>query len=310
MPLRRFAGGKAQWLSAVLRVTPDTATPANPVWMVSRVRLPAEAPAKASAEFGGGFVVGEGKYRVDLLIVDEQNRGCVQHWSIQAKLSNEVRQVTPGMPAGAVDDISLRRWRTPGRATEPVRDISVLLPAAPMSPNRVRLRGWDRMMLMGALVSMLERLPLRTVRLTVFNLERQQVVYATPDLTSESFREAMDALNGLELGQVDYATLENRGGHLALMAELLRKEAGANPDAVVVLGPVSRLQQAVPEEALPAGLARIYNVQLRPFRMLAGLAADTVSRAVRKLGGRTKEVYTPDDFAAAIRELEQMLAPR
>jgi hypothetical protein len=48
---------------------------------------------------------------------------------------------------------------------------------------------------------------------------------------------------------------------------------------------------------------------LRPWRFLpSGLQADTIESTVRKLGGRTKQVYSPQDFAEAIQEVERLLS--
>ena len=165
------------------------------------------------------------------------------------------------------------------------------------------------MLLLSALSSMVERLPVRNVRLTVFSMDKQQEVYHTPDLSMDSFREAMDRLNRLELGTVDYSTLTNRRGHVDLVSELLDREIATKPDAVIFLGPVARWTERLVGEELPVQPKAVptYYVQLRPFRMAHGLQPDTLSRTVRQLGGKTKEVYSPEDFAEAIQALEQLL---
>jgi hypothetical protein len=315
VPLRQYAGkGRQRW-AAVMRVTPESEE-RDPVWFVARMRLAAVPEnTKVSAEFGGAFLVGEGKYRVEMLLVDDQERVCTKSWTIRARLSDEVREIRPGLAPGVADDISLRRsgGRTPGTGeTEPRFNVSVLLHAAATTPGRVRLRGFDRMLLMSALASMLERLPIRNVRLTVFNMDAQKELFHTEELSTASFRDAAEALNGLELGVVDYGTLQNRGGHLDLVSELLNRELGARdpPDAVVFLGPLARWTGRVADEALPEreGRRLVYNIQLRPWRAArAGLLPDTIARAVRRLGGRTKQVYSPEDFAEAIQELERLL---
>jgi hypothetical protein len=312
VPLRQYTGAGHRW-SAVLRVTPET-DEREPVWLLSRGRVPASPDKKATAEFSGGFLLGEGKYRVDMLLADDNDRVCVAHWNLNAKLTDEVREARPGLPAGAVDDISLRRWgRMPvaNSPDEPRSKISVLVHAAAMSPNRVRLRGEDRMLLMSALASMLERLPVRSVRLSLFSMDRQSEIYRTDELSPASFRDVVDALNGLELGTVDYGTLKNRGGHVDLVSDLLQRELSTTdaPDAVVFLGPLAHWTDRVADEALPEreGSRPVYNIQLRMWRFRAPAFTDTIARAVRKLGGRTKEVYTPSDFAEAIRDVERLL---
>jgi hypothetical protein len=313
VPLRQYSPGNHSW-SAVLRVTPEESE-REPVWLVSRARIPSIPETKATAQFGGAFLVGEGKYRVDIMLVDDSGRSCTADWNIRAKLSDDVREVRPGLPRGAVDDISLRLWRSKS-GLSPVSDdaqydISILLHAAATAPNRMRLRQYDRMLLMSSLVSMLERLPVRNVRLTVFTMDRQKELYHTSDLTAASFGKALDALDALELGTVDFDTLQNRRGHVDLLSELLNRElsAGQRADAVIFLGPLARWTESIRDESLPAAADAppVYYIQLRPWRTFRPVQPDTISRAVRKMRGRTKEVYTPDDFAEAIQEVERIL---
>lgn len=302
--------GAGHWWSTVLRVTPE-GSEREPAWLMSRIRVPTVPDKKAVAEFSGGYIVGEGGYRVDMLLVDDRDRACTASWSIRAKMSSKVRQVRPGIPPGAVDDLAMRRWRVPRASADDRKyNVAVLLHASAAVPNRVRLRDYDRMLLLSALASLAERLP-ANLRLSVFSMDRQKEIYHTPELSRESFGQAMEALDDLELGTVDYATLQNKTGHLDLLSELLRRETSGDnpPDAVIVLGPVAHSFSRMPAEALPAPKPDrpVYYVQLRPWRLLAGVGADTISHAVKSLGGKTRQVYSPEDFAQAISELERLL---
>lgn len=314
IPLRQYSG-KGHWWAAVLRVTPKSSE-REPVWFVSRLHIPPVPETKATGQFSGSYLVGEGEYRAHMLLIDDSDRICTAGWNIRThKLKQKVREVRPGLPPGVVDDISLRRWRRtiPGEPEDRRRyNVSILVHAAATFPGRMRLRGYDRMLLMGALSSMLERLPLRNVRLTIFSMDKQSEVYHTPDLSVKTFREALNALNRLELGTVDYSTLLNRTGHVDLVSELLEREAAAKPDAIVFLGPVARWTDRLPADEAPiqAKTIPVYYIQLRPFRMAQGLQADTLSRTVRQLGGKTKEVYSPEDFADAIRHVGHLLDGR
>lgn len=311
IPLRQYSGESAR-LSTVVRVTPGEKEH-EPTWLLSQVKIPATPEKKAIVEFGGAYLVGEGKYRVDVMLIDDRDRVCMKGWNIHAKLGGDARTVRPGLPPGSIDDISLRRWqRTTAVAGEAPRyNISVLLHAAAVTPNRMRLRGYDRMLLMSALSSMVERLPVRNVRLTVFNMDRQKELYHTGELSARTFRAAINSMAGLELGIVDYATLQRPTGHLDLVSDLLAREISAKdrPDAIIFLGPLARWTGSVPDESIPfrERIPPVYYVQLRPWRAHSGMEADTIARTVRKLGGRTKQVYSPEDFAEAIREAERLL---
>jgi hypothetical protein len=261
--------------------------------------------------------VGEGKYNVEMLLVDGQKRRCIADWSVKAKASKEVREVGAGLPPGAIDDISLRKWgRSPldlnAQTAEKGHDISILMHVSSLSPRRYgTLRSYDRILLLNALVSMLDRLPLRNVRLTLFSLEQHAEVYHTDKLSPETFAQAVDALESVELGTVDYSVYQNRKGHLDLFSELLNRELAEteNTDAVIILGPRAPQGDRVPSEDLPpkAGAPPVYYAELRPWRRVYAILPDTITRTVKRLGGRTKEIYTPQDFAEAIRDMERLL---
>jgi len=174
------------------------------------------------------------------------------------------------------------------------------------------------MLLMSALGSLAERLP-ADIQLTIFSMDRQKEIFHTADLSGESWRAASDALDELELGTIDYATLQNRTGHVDLVSNLLNRESGSREpgsppasDAVIVIGPVARSGDRVPDEALDKipGRVPVYYIQLRPWRLARNVWPDTITHAVRKIGGKMNIVYSPDDFAAAIHDIEQILNSR
>ena len=308
VPMRQYSGTGHQW-AVLARVTPQEGE-REPSYLLSKLRIPrAPADAKAVGEFSGGYIVGEGAYRVDLLVTDSQNRSCVASWTMRARMRGDVKEVRPGMPAGAVDDLSMARWRKPQQPSD--RRIAVLLHASALLPNRVRLRDYDRSLLLSALSSIRDQLN-ASVELTVFSLDRQKEIYRTENLNRTSFREAAQSLGELELGTVDYATLTNPGGHLVLLSGLLSRTARSKErlDAIVVLGPLAHSEAKVPPELLAnvePGIP-IYNVQLRPWRVARAFGSDSITHAVKALGGRTKQVYSAEDFAEAIRDLEQLLS--
>ncbi len=312
IPMEQYSG-TGHWWSVIFRVTPESKE-IDPVWFVSRRRIPPTNGQKAVAEFGGAYLIGEGQYKVDMLLVDDSDRVCSTGWKMRAKLNSDVRNARPGLPPGAVDDLSLRRSRYhPARELgEDARyKVSILMHAASTMPNRVRLQSYDRMLLISALSSLLERLPVRSVGLTIFNLDQQKELYRTSEVSGSSFQDAIEAVNGLELGTVDYGTLQNRTGHIDLVSDLLHREltTGDRPDLVIFLGPLGHWTGRISDEQLPSGnLPPIYNIQLRPWRYLpSALLPDLIERTVRRMGGRTKQVYSPEDFAESIQDIERLL---
>ena len=310
LPLKQYRG-KGNWFGVLVRVTPEAGR--EPSYLFSRVQLPEVPQTKAVLEFGGGFVIGEGKYKIELLLMDNAGRVCTDSWQVQAKLGRKEREVKPGMEAGEVDEISLRKWTrgidTPegGR-----RSVSLLLNAAPMSLRRVRLGGYDRVVLISALASILERLPVRKVRLVVFSMDQQKEVYRSEDFQASEFGRLTQALNRLELGVIDYETLQNRRGHVGLLAGLLDEALNGDEkqDAVILLSPPTRYTEKVPAETLPApdGRSRVFYLQFRSW--MGAVFSDTVANAVRRVDGKKYEVYSPAHFASALAEVIQALAAR
>ena len=284
---------------------------------------------KAVAGFSGAYLVGPGKYRVDLLIIEDDNRSCRRTWTIEAKLSGRTAGIRAGLPAGAVDELSLKLW---GRRVQPVKhggayDIALLVHAAPLQLGGASVRPGDRMVLMSALLSLLENLPLRTVRLTLFSLDLQREVHHTPALTPASFRAAAEALERLETGLVDHAVLRNPSGYLRLVSELLHRESAVTPrpDGIIILGPVARWTDVPMVRDAKTYTGLVHYVQLSPYdsagarmhthqlgaeqRIESAMPPpvprpDTLQHFVRRLAGNTTQVRGPEDLAAAIRAIE------
>jgi hypothetical protein len=145
------------------------------------------------------------------------------------------------MAAGAVDEISLRKWmrssRTPG--DDDGYRVTVLMDVSPMMPRRVRLGSYDRVMLLSSLTSLLERLPLRSVRLVLFNLEQQREIYRDENFEPSRFGRVAQALTTLELGTVAYDVIKNRTGHIDLLADMM-EDARKNDQSDAVVFPRSQ----------------------------------------------------------------------
>jgi len=88
-----------------------------------------------------------------------------------------------------------------------------------MFPFRSRMRDSDKMLLISALSSLAERLP-GQIRVSLFSMDKQKELFHTSELSRQTFEQTIDKLNELELGTVDYSTLVNRTGHIALLTNL------------------------------------------------------------------------------------------
>jgi hypothetical protein len=314
VPMEQFEGSGHRW-STMMRVTPAGG---EAVYLMAPQRLPNIPETDVQLEFAGGFLVGEGKYRVDWLLVDDQNRVCRDSWDIQAERSRSERNLPLGMPPGVIDDIGLRSSRSrveaahsTGGGVEEQR-ITVLLHAAPLWPGRVRLRSYDRVLLLSSLSALIERLPAASFRVVAFNLDQQQEIFRSGNLNRRAFAELAGKLEAIELGTVDVNVLNAQKGHLDLLTTLVKEELEASPrsDIVIVLGPSARQHDKVPKsmlEQMRATEPRFFYFQYKPNRFRGSEFPDTISHAIKRIGGKVSVVRTPADFGKAILEATQEL---
>lgn len=308
VPMEQYLGPKHGWV-IFTRVTPPDGKPA--AYLVARVRLPDVPPTKVKIDTFGGFLVGPGRYRVEWALYDDRNRVCRKDWNIEAKLTHGERNVKLDIPPATVADFGGNGLPPQTRArddTPPFR-LTILLHAAPISPHRTQLRINDRILLMSTLASLAGTVPAHSVRLAVFNLDKQQILFNQENFTLASLGRVSQALNDMELDAIDYHTLQNPTGHVDLLSDLINRElASPKPsDAVVFLGPASRYLDKIPPAAVDAAAARLrfFYFQYRPLRMRGPVLPDSITSAIERVKGRLIHITSPGDFANAIVQLER-----
>jgi hypothetical protein len=309
VPMNQYSGPDHGW-AMLTRVTPEGGGQ-QPVYLGSRVRLPPIPKTKVDIEVGGGYLLGEGRYDVDWTLLDDTGRVCRGSWRVDARLGRHERQVNVAMPRDTVADFTLRGRSGRGRGADdaaPIR-LTVLLDAAPLVPFRTRLRASDRVVLLGLLSSLLERVPARSVRLVIFNLDQQKTLLRQDALAPNALGRVAQALNSVELGLVDYHVLQNPHGHVDFLAGLINQELRAETpsDVIVFLGPETRYGDKVPQAALeePHGaVPQFFNLQFKAYSRAAPSLPDSISLATAKLKGKTIVIRTPADFAKAIEQIE------
>jgi hypothetical protein len=126
------------------------------------------------------------------------------------------------------------------------------------------------------LSSLLDLAPADSVRLVVFSLDQQKEIYRRDRFTPDQLEAVRQAMFNLQLGIVDFQTLQHPEGRADLLAGLVNGELEAqNPsDAVVFLGP-----QALSDDKLSgdmgsrdAGVPRFFYLQChRPAMLMAPL---------------------------------------
>jgi hypothetical protein len=311
VPMNQYRGASPRW-AILTEITPEGGAP---VLLASRMRLPQVPETKVEFEVGGGYLLGQGRYYVKWALWDDSGRVCRKSWTINAHPRGAERNLKIALPPQTVSDFSLRgiRRTTPAAEqnagdTAPIR-LTLLLNVAPLSPRRIRLRGEDRIMLLGTLATLLERLPTRSVRLVVFNLDQQRELFRDDAFTLDGLDNVAQSISQLELGSVNYHVLQKPQGYLDLLASVVNREIGAQPtaDAVLFLGPLARFTGKFPAAWLGAAAPasqHFFYFQYRPVVNPQLVWSDSISQAVTQLHGKTYVIHSPVDFAKAIAQLE------
>jgi len=310
VPMEQYFGPDHAW-AILTRVTPENG---SPTYLAARVRLPDVPVTTVKLETFGGFLVGAGRYRIQWELFDDEGRICRKQWKIEAKLKHGEHNVQLEIPAKAVTDFAGAGLPAPPPrpAGEAPFRLTVLLHAGPLFPRRFHIRPVDRILLISTLSALVRQMQASTVRLAVFNLDRQKIVYSSENFEMKSMGDVAQALNQLEIDTIDVQTLQKPQGHIGLIESMIAKEA-ASPrpaDAVVFLGPEPRYIDKLPAsafEALPEGM-RFFYLQYRPFTVpRSPMLPDSISNAISTLKGRTIHIYSPGQFADALREVERLV---
>ena len=234
-PLNQI-GGAGHRLEALVRVSPEHG---KAVYLASEENLPEVPVTKAPGEFTGTFLVGEGKYNVELLVRDENRRTCYGDWVIQARSQTNERAAYSVMPEGAVQEVALPTGPETGPLSpKRIGRLTILLHAMPRSPNSGKIEDATLRMLQDSLASLLLQLPANAVRLVVFNIDKQAVLLQKDGFVLDDLPQAIAAMEQLEPAVIDVKTLENRD-KLDVLSDLVYRELHEPKpaDAVILMGP-------------------------------------------------------------------------
>jgi hypothetical protein len=309
VPMKNYAGPRHRW-TVLTRVTP--AGGGKPAYLSSMLRVPQVPQTNVELEVSGTYLLGEGRYDAQFQMVDEGGRVCRANWKLEARLSRGDRKIHVAIPPGTVSDVAGRGLpRAVMHDDAPPFRLTLMVNAAPAITRRLqRMSARDRMLLLGYVGSLFERLPATSIRLVVFSLDKQKELFRQDGAKPETLFQMQQSLNELELGLVELQTLQNKRGHLDLVADLVNRELAepVQSDVVLFLGPPSRFYDRVPEETLTSvkgPTPNFFYLQYRQPMWRESPFGDSISSAVSRMHGKTRVVRTPGDFAKAIEEVER-----
>jgi hypothetical protein len=255
IPLRELSGTE-NLLTVLFRVRP--LEPAgDPVFFTQKIRVPAvEEDAKGEAFLQGSFDLGEGKYAIDWLMRDRQERVCASFWNVQAELPDKDRtlevSVKPGAILSAEREQFLEEPPVQRLSADPPLNVKVLVNFAPQNEKSSTLQPVDA----SALVSILRTLSrdprIGKFSLVAFNMHEQRVLYRQELSDRIDFPQIGKSLETLQLGTVDMKRLAQKSAGTEFLAGLMRSELqDSTPyDAFVFAGPKTMLDDNVPQDVL------------------------------------------------------------
>lgn len=314
VPLKAYSGA-GKGFSTVIRITPHEPD-LHPIYLAQTVNLP-EIPAKTRAEMqlAGGYFLGEGKYTMDLLLVDQAGRSCRKHWRTEVKRSGGNRSIPIAISSGHVAPFRFDTWKGISEhhktdLSHPLR-LTVLFHVAPLFRRSTSLRAYDQEMLLSSLASILEQIPYTQLKLVAFNLDQQMELFRQDNFDSDGWDKLLEAMEKLQLAKVSYDVLAHRSGHVDLLRKLIDEELAATgrSDAVIFLGPTAR--QSDKPAILPHRDAMaqplFFYFEYKPYWFRGPDFPDVVYHMTRALAGKVFRIHSPSEFASAIRAVRASL---
>lgn len=311
-PFQEF-GGRRTRLMIYVRVTPEGGSPlllgTFAILRGLSIKPSQVYPGRGKSFYviRGGFSVGEGRYRVEVLMADPGNRTCTRAWWV--KVPHRMQKAVPVvLSPHQVSSISIPPWHGPQAGG---LRLAVLLSAGSLNPRATRLGAGYQMMLLQILSTLLQQTPCASVRLVAFNLDQERVIYDVDSFEPTGFDKLQRAFNGLNLGIVSVETLEKRNQWAEMLATLTNRQLTAQPppDAVIILGRSFRWMKKVPKGMLMfhyEGMPRFFYFENGP----ENLFPDSLGFLTKTLGGKIYRVSTPHDLGMAIQKmLAQLRGP-
>jgi hypothetical protein len=302
--LKELAGAENQ-LTMVFRVTPE-GHPDAAVYFKQHYQVPAiEENAGGSAYLQGAFELGEGKYHVDWLMRDRQERDCSFHWDADASIPQKDRPMKVDIAAGAIQPIDPELFKQEApvervKASLPV-NVKVMVNFAPQDSNSSTMQPFDTVALVAILRSIARDPHITTFSLVAYNMHEQKVFYRQDAATQIDFPALGEALNSLSFGTVDLKRLSQKHGDSEFLGKLLTsevKEDKEEPDAVIFAGPKIMLDDGLSGETLK----QLTDVKFPVFYMNYNLNPqvnpwrDAIGSAVKALRGAEFTIARPRDL--------------
>jgi hypothetical protein len=308
IPLKELVGAE-NTLRIVFRVVPE-AHPDDPVYFAQNFRVPMiPDDAGGDSTLTGTFDIGEGKYHVDWLMRDRQNRVCAFFWDPKAELPGRDRDMELAIAANAIQATQNEQFLedppVQRNAGTPL-NVKVMVNFAPQNQNSSAMRPIDTL----ALVTMMRRITrdprIGKFSLVAFNIQEQRVVYRQPSSDRIEFPALGEAIGKIEPGLVDLKLLANKRGEEEFLTDLIKTELSSadRPDALIFAGP-KYIVEGSPEDELKKAETVDYPVFYMNYNLNPAAVPwrDSIGKAIRVFGGKEYTITRPRDLFFAVTEM-------
>ncbi len=308
LPMKQFSEEAIQ-TRIFLRVTPRNGSRPSYFWQSADIP-PGPRPKAMHGEFGGGFFLGEGSYRVEWMIVDNQPRSCRGEWDVELKLNKDERKAASFLQPGELAPLELE-WNGTADGRDRPFKVAIVLHAAPVFPRRSKLTSTDQSFLTTMLAALLEDTPFRESSLYVISMEKQKVLFEGGRLDRQNFSGLLEAMEDLNLGTIGAAQYFNPAGRFQVLAGVVNRELAAKepPDAIVFIGPNSRHVDRFPQELLETAQGKkpkFFYLHLDYYGRRYPWP-DTIERLTKSQGGKVFSIRQPKELMKALAKIEELL---
>ena len=268
---------------------PDFLAIRSRIFLASRASIPA-ADGSLVGELPCHFTIELGNYTVEGLAITDQGRACHRQWKLEVnrdRIPETVHAV----------------WNS--------AKVLVLVDAASADWQATALSAADVDLPTYGLFSLLSRLSVVSVRLIVFNIDREAVLMRSGRFTASDMGSLTEVLKSVALGTIDYRSLRTEVNPASFPGHLIQPETGM-PEKIVFFGsaaPGTRHAGNVAAELKSRGMPVCYYFEFRAYPVFAPahMAADPIEQTVRQLNGRTLGFSNGSEFADAVDKVADLI---
>ena len=299
--------GEGNRLRSLARVTPIE-DPHSSTYLADQYPVPPIQPdVRGEVLLHGGFTVGEGRYRVDLLLRDQGGRVCSAHWAFAARRRESERLLQPLLRPNSVaaESRDLFGEEPPVKRADS-HSAKVLLNFSPQLPGAANMPPLEARALLSILRTIGREPRLDRFSLVVFHLDGRRVLFRQRNVARIDFPQLGKALANLKLGVVDYRRLQEKDGESRFLASLLEEEFH---DAIFLVGPKSGLERGSSvqnQRSRSTPFSPLFYLNYNPDPRLHPWP-DAISPLVKAMGGRIYPISRPGDLGQAWRDIQTRL---